>query len=75
MSPACKEHLEMLDRYFDGDVYVVQDLGDQVFVLIDPLNRGPFIGECDPGDAWKRIDKPTIVLIAPKRKDYPRLVS
>lgn len=75
MSPACKEHLENLRRYFDGQVYVIQDLGDRAIVLVDPADRGPVQQEGDVTDAWTRVNEPTLMLIDPSRAYYPRVVN
>lgn len=77
MSPACKKHLDMMEHFYNCDVYVLQDWGERVFVLIDPADRGPIqpLGNRGEVDAWKRIDKPTVVLVDPARAEYPRVVN
>lgn len=64
-------------NHFNGKVYLLQDNGDSLIVLIDPADVGPFQvqGPPDRGEAWKRVSEPSLMLIDPSRASYPRVVN
>lgn len=66
MSPLVAYRLEKARANFDGRIFVVEDRGDSVLVVIVPADWNPFATETDDNDSdWGRVTTPQLMLIDP----------